>query len=112
MSKVRRQKTSSHGFPVGMHSCLCCHNEAAQLEHSTSLARTGSISTTENVLKLIEVHCRCEAVELRITGEPVAQIYCHCDDCQAAHGAAYVLVAVYPAQAVEVIKGTPSPDGS
>ncbi|WCE93128.1 MULTISPECIES: GFA family protein [Pseudomonadota] len=56
-----------------------------------------------------EVSCRCGAVELRITGEPVVQLYCHCDDCQAAHGAAYVPVAIYPAQAVEVIKGNPTP---
>ena len=56
-----------------------------------------------------EVSCRCGAVKLLITGEPVAQLYCHCDDCQAAHGAAYVPVAIYPAQAVEVIKGNPTP---
>lgn len=56
-----------------------------------------------------EVSCRCGAVKLRITDNPVGQMYCHCDDCQAAHGAAYVPVAVYPAQAVEVVKGAPAP---
>lgn len=55
------------------------------------------------------VSCRCGAVELRITCEPVAQLYCHCDDCQAAHGAAYVPVAIYPTQAVEVVTGKPTP---
>ena len=56
-----------------------------------------------------EVSCRCCAVKLRIVGEPVAQLYCHCDDCQAAHGAAYVPAAIYPAQSVEVISGEPTP---
>ncbi len=33
------------------------------------------------------------------------QAYCHCDDCQAAHGAAYVMTAAYPSSAVELLKG-------
>ena len=46
-----------------------------------------------------EVFCRCGSVGIRITGEPDAQLYCHFDDCQAAHGAAYVPVAIYTAEA-------------
>jgi hypothetical protein len=46
-------------------------------------------------------------VKLEIAGEPVAQFYCHCDDCQVVHGAAYVPVAVYPSAAVKVSSGTP-----
>jgi hypothetical protein len=57
---------------------------------------------------MIEVQCRCGAIGLRITGDPVVQLYCHCDDCQAAHGAAYVPAAIYPAQAVEVVSGKPT----
>ena len=34
--------------------------------------------------------CRCGAAEIEISGEPVAQFFCHCDDCQIVHGAAYV----------------------
>jgi hypothetical protein len=45
-------------------------------------------------------------VELR--GAPVTQFFCHCDDCQTVHGAAYIPVAMYPATAVSVISGTPS----
>lgn len=56
-----------------------------------------------------EVSCRCGAVKLAVSGDPIAQLYCHCDDCQAAHGAAYVPVAIYPAQAVEVVMGNPAP---
>jgi hypothetical protein len=58
---------------------------------------------------MFETQCRCGAVGLRISGEPVVQLYCHCDDCQAAHGAAYVPAAIYPEQAVEVVRGTPEP---
>jgi hypothetical protein len=54
-----------------------------------------------------ETHCRCGAVALKISGEPAVQLYCHCDDCQSAHGAAYVASAIYPAEAVEVVHGKP-----
>ena len=55
-----------------------------------------------------ETKCRCGAVALRVSGEPAVQLYCHCDDCQAAQGAAYVMSAIYPAAAVEVLRGEPS----
>jgi hypothetical protein len=32
-------------------------------------------------------------------------LYCHCEDCQEAHGAAYVKVAIYPVDGVMVTKG-------
>lgn len=55
----------------------------------------------------VEVACLCGAVRLSLRGDPVMQFYCHCDDCQAVHGAAYIGVAVYPAEAVSVIQGKP-----
>jgi hypothetical protein len=57
---------------------------------------------------MFEAQCRCGAIGLRISANPVVQLYCHCDDCQAAHGAAYVSSAIYPAQAVEVVRGRPA----
>ena len=57
----------------------------------------------------IDAQCRCGAIALKITGKPAAQLYCHCDDCQAAHGAAYVASAIYPAAAVEIASGKPAP---
>ena len=56
---------------------------------------------------MIETGCRCGAIGLTISGEPAAELYCHCADCQAAHGAAYVPSAIYPAEAVEVVRGKP-----
>jgi hypothetical protein len=53
------------------------------------------------------VHCRCDAVEIELTSEPFVQFYCHCDDCQAVHGAAYVPESVYRAGAVKVVRRAP-----
>jgi hypothetical protein len=50
------------------------------------------------------IRCGCGAVELQLTGLPVAQYVCHCDDCQSVHGKAYS-VALYPAAAVAVTRG-------
>jgi len=55
-------------------------------------------------VKIIEAQCRCGAIGMKIMGEPVVQLYCHCDDCQAA----YAPAAIYPAQAVEVVRGSPT----
>ncbi|HLJ71089.1 MAG TPA: GFA family protein [Roseiarcus sp.] len=60
-------------------------------------------------MKTIEAQCRCGAIGLKIAGEPVVQLYCHCGDCQAAHGAAYAPATIYPAPAVEVVRGEPAP---
>ena len=61
------------------------------------------------ILQTIETQCRCGAIGLKIAGDPVVQLYCHCDDCQAAHGAAYIPAAIFPRQAVEVLRGDPTP---
>ena len=53
------------------------------------------------------VQCRCGAVEIELTEAPIVQFFCHCDDCQAMHGAAYVPESVYPAAAVRVVRGDP-----
>ena len=56
----------------------------------------------------MHVRCRCGAVEMEISAEPIVQFFCHCDDCQAVHGAAYVPESVYPADAVTIVKGEPA----
>ena len=57
---------------------------------------------------MIEVTCRCGAVAIELEGEPLAQFYCHCDDCQIACSAPYIAVAAYPAKSVRVTRGDPS----
>ncbi|MEL6138284.1 MAG: GFA family protein [Cyanobacteria bacterium J06628_6] len=56
-------------------------------------------------MKTTEISCLCGAVRAQLKGEPIAQFYCHCDDCQATSGGAYVGVAVYPTEAVQVTQG-------
>jgi hypothetical protein len=56
-------------------------------------------------MKTTEISCLCGAVRVQLTGDPFIQFYCHCDDCQATSGGAYIGVAVYPTEAVEVMQG-------
>jgi hypothetical protein len=56
---------------------------------------------------MTRVQCRCGEIEIELTVPPIAQFFCHCDDCQAMHGAAYVPESVYPAEAVKIVRGTP-----
>jgi hypothetical protein len=49
----------------------------------------------------IRLKCACGAVEMKLTGQSLLQYYCHCDDCQRVHGAAYAC-ALYPADAVAI----------
>ena len=45
---------------------------------------------------MTRIQCRCGAVEVAITAEPIVQFFCHCDDCQAVHGGAYVPDSIAP----------------
>jgi hypothetical protein len=49
--------------------------------------------------------CPCGDVAITLAGGALAQVWCHCDDCQRAHGAAYVPRAIYPKAAVTVASG-------
>jgi hypothetical protein len=51
------------------------------------------------------IQCLCGAVQMELTGEPVAQLYCHCDDCQAVHSAAYLPGVMYRIPATRIIRG-------
>jgi hypothetical protein len=52
---------------------------------------------------LIECLCRDAAIEL--SGDAVAQFYCHCTDCQAVHGAGFVPIALYRTPALSIVRG-------
>jgi len=56
----------------------------------------------------IEINCLCGEIKATIKGKPIAQVYCHCDDCQAAFGGAYVGLALYPTESVTITEGTPT----
>jgi hypothetical protein len=53
------------------------------------------------------IQCRCGTVKLELEGDPVAQFFCHCDDCQKMHDAAYVPVVMYSVAATKLIAGEP-----
>jgi len=59
-------------------------------------------------MSMIQVQCPCGDVKMELSGEPLAQVFCHCDDCRKAHGAAYVPVAIYPEASVKVTSGAPT----
>jgi len=51
------------------------------------------------------LQCRCGQVTLRLTEAPVAQFYCHCEDCRAVTGGAFSPLALFPAGGVELQGG-------
>lgn len=50
------------------------------------------------------IQCPCGTVELQLIGEPLAQFFCHCDDCLAVHGKAFPST-LYPTASVSVMRG-------
>ena len=57
----------------------------------------------------VEIRCLCGAVRAEVAGEPLMQFYCHCDDCQAVSGGAYVALAMFPLAALRVVRGETVP---
>ena len=49
--------------------------------------------------------CFCGAVRLEVTGEPVAQGFCHCGDCRHWSGAPVTSYALWPEDAVRITAG-------
>jgi hypothetical protein len=52
--------------------------------------------------------CFCGAVELTVTGEPVAMGYCHCDSCRAWSAGPVNAFSLWPPDAVRITKGAES----
>ena len=53
-------------------------------------------------METIATKCRCGRVQLLINTPSIAQFYCHCDDCQATLGGAYIPIALYSSDSVTV----------
>jgi len=49
--------------------------------------------------------CFCGAVELRVTGEPAAMGYCHCESCQKWSASPVNAFTLWPIQAVTITRG-------
>jgi hypothetical protein len=55
----------------------------------------------------MEGGCHCGAVRYRIDGEAITHAICHCSDCRRHAGAPLVAWTMYPAAAVQLVKGQP-----
>lgn len=49
--------------------------------------------------------CFCGAVQVRVSGEPVAMGYCHCDSCRQWSAAPVNAFMLWKSEAVEVVSG-------
>ena len=49
--------------------------------------------------------CFCGAVRLEVTGDPVAEGYCHCADCRAWSSGPVTAYGLWPATAVSIVAG-------
>jgi hypothetical protein len=59
------------------------------------------------MFEALEGGCLCGAVRYRVTKAPLDSGYCHCRMCQKSSGAPLQASAEFPADAFEVVKGTP-----
>ena len=50
--------------------------------------------------------CFCGAVQFQVSGDPVAQGFCHCDDCRHWSGSPLTAYALWPSDAVTVTAGS------
>ncbi|HEY7748685.1 MAG TPA: GFA family protein [Aestuariivirgaceae bacterium] len=46
--------------------------------------------------------CQCGNVRIKVTGEPMVAVNCHCSVCQGLSGAGHIFVLVYPAGNVDI----------
>jgi hypothetical protein len=56
-------------------------------------------------MEAMTLSCRCGSVQLRIGNAPMTQFYCHCDDCRAVTGGAFVPIVLFSTDAVAVTRG-------
>ncbi len=56
---------------------------------------------------MFTVTCPCNAIELTVRGKPLAQFFCHCDDCRKMTSGAYASESVYRQDDVSVTRGSP-----
>ena len=52
--------------------------------------------------------CFCGEVAFEVSGEPVAEGYCHCNDCRTWSAAPFIAFTLWPPEAVKIIAGEDS----
>jgi hypothetical protein len=53
-------------------------------------------------MDVLTLKCPCGSVQLRVSGAPTVQFFCHCDDCRVATGGAFSPIALFPSEAIAV----------
>lgn len=56
-------------------------------------------------MAIMNIACHCGSVKIKLTGNPVAHLYCHCGDCQRIAGAGCVPYLIFAQDAVEITEG-------
>ena len=51
-------------------------------------------------------HCFCGAIELKVSGEPAAMGYCHCESCRHWSAGPVNAFTLWPRDSVEITKGS------
>ena len=54
--------------------------------------------------------CFCGAVQLKVTGEPAAMGYCHCESCRSWSAGPVNAFTLWPPEAVQITQGTDNID--
>jgi hypothetical protein len=79
-----------------------CGRGARILSSSMNRQRTKGMATAN---KTYEGSCFCGAVHVTVTGEPVAQGYCHCESCRRWSAAPVNAFTLWKPDAVKVTRG-------
>lgn len=58
--------------------------------------------------ELLDGGCRCGAIRYRVAGPPVMVEYCHCNSCRKSSGSVVSVLAGFPRDGFEILKGEPT----
>jgi len=72
---------------------------------TATVAPETSGAATRTVSRTYQGRCFCGAVELVVTGEPVAAGYCHCESCRSWSAAPVNAFTLWKPDAVKIAKG-------
>jgi hypothetical protein len=73
-----------------------------ELRHTICEQASRISGKKETTMQAITLSCRCGNVHLHVVAAPIAQFYCHCNDCRAVTGGAVVPIALFSSDAVTV----------
>ena len=72
---------------------------------TATLASSDTRAAVRRMTRTYTGHCFCGAVELVVTGEPVAAGYCHCESCRSWSAAPVNAFTLWKPEALKITKG-------